>query len=68
MTKKNTLDIKTSIPSFQENLVLNLKYLPNAMKFGIKNRSNLLIKNMIFEITDLDPKYLDRFGLKMQCA
>ena len=23
---------------------------------------------MIFEITDLDPKCLDRFGLKMQCA
>ena len=36
------------------------------MKFGTQSRSSLLIINMVFEISDLDPKlYLDRFGLKI---
>ena len=33
--KQHKFDIKTSIdPSFQENLVSKIKYIPNAMKFG----------------------------------
>ena len=45
---------QVSIPSFQENLVPNMKYLPDAMKFGNKSKSSSLIINMIF--ADLDPK------------
>ena len=48
-------------------MVLNMIYIPNAMKFGFQSRSNLLIINMIFEIVDLDLKLntLGRFGLKI---
>ena len=33
-----------------------MKYISNAMKFDTQTMSILLIKNMIFEIADLDPK------------
>ena len=33
-----------------------MKYTPYAMKFGNQNRLRSLIKNMMFEIADLDPK------------
>ena len=47
-----------------------MKYIPNAMKFGNKSRSSLLIINMIFEIVDLDPKLKTWADLvsKLQCA
>ena len=61
---------QVSIPSFQENLVPKMKYIPNAMKFGNQSRSSLLIINMIFEIADLDPKLKTWEDLvsKLQCA
>ena len=33
-----------------------MKYIPNAIKFGIQSRSSWLIINVIFEIADLDSK------------
>ena len=45
---------QVSIPSFQENLVLKMKYISSAMKFGTQSRSSLLILNMVFEIANLD--------------
>ena len=33
-----------------------MKYIPNAIKFGIQSRSSWLIINMIFEIAGYDPK------------
>ena len=47
-----------------------MKYIPNAMKFGIQSKSSLLIINMIFEIMDLDPKLNTQTDLvlKLQCA
>ena len=44
------------IASFQVNLVLKMKYTPNAKKFGTQNNLSTLIINMIFKIADLDPK------------
>ena len=52
-------------------MVPKMKYIPNAMKFGTKNRSSLLIINMIFEIVaDLDLKLKTWAYLvsKLQCA
>ena len=58
------------MPSFQQSLVLKMKYNPNAMKFGNQSRSSWLIINMIFEIVDLDPKLKTWAYLvsKLQCA
>ena len=58
---------QVSIPSFQENLVLKIKYITNALKFGTQSRSSLLILNMIFENCGSWPeiKSLGRFGLKI---
>ena len=47
---------QVSIPSFQENFVPKMKYIPNAMKLGTQTRSSSLIINVIFEIADPDPK------------
>ena len=35
-----------------------MKYIPNAMKLDTQSRSSLLIINMIFEISVLDPKII----------
>ena len=53
---KNThLTLKqASIPSFHENLVPKMKYIPNAMKFDTQSRLSSLIINMIFETVNLD--------------
>ena len=51
MVKINTHSTlkQVSIPSFQENLIPKMKYMPIAMKkFGTQSRSSLLILN-IFE-------------------
>ena len=40
-----------------------MKYISNAMKFGIQSRSSFLILNMIFWITEI--KCMGRFGLKI---
>ena len=39
-----------------------MKYIPNAMKFGIQSRSSLLTINMIFEIADIGSKLNTKFG------
>ena len=61
---------QVSIPSFQENLVPKMKYIPNAMEFGTQSRLSSLIIHMIFEIADLDPKLNTSADLiaKLQCA
>ena len=71
MTKQHTVDIKLSInPSFQENLVPEMKYTPNAMKFGNQGKSSLLSISMIFEIPHVDPKLKSSVDLvsKLLCA
>ena len=47
-----------------------MKYIPNAMKFGTQNSSSSLIRNMIFEIADLDLNLKAWADLvsKLQCA
>ena len=47
-----------------------MKYVPNAMKFGTQSRPSSLIINMIFEISNLDPKLKTWADLvsKLQCA
>ena len=59
---------KVSIPSFQENLVPKMKYIPNATwKFSSQSSSSSLIINMTFEIMDLDPKLKTGQILSQNC-
>ena len=47
-----------------------MKYIPNAMKFDNQSRASSLIKNVIFEIADLDPKWKTWGDVvsKLQCV
>ena len=48
---------QVSIPSFEENLVPKMKYIPNAMKFGTQDRLSSLIINMIGAIALSHPPF-----------